>query len=231
MYDGPMHEGDRGGIQPALDGVRDAMEVLFGALREPYETLAIGDPEAALGGPLAAPTYRSPVNLRAIASRVEENGRNAWALHQVEEREDQIKGLLRDYTRGLYSTMSVAEWFAMIDKFREASLADVMTAMQAPKGWAQIDLANRNNHGHPLDKPVLSPRDVAPELGLDERTVRRQIAAGKLGPWEKAGGRWTISGSAFRRYWDRLASDSDLPHPPGSGEPSVDGDGLDHARR
>lgn len=223
-----MESGANPGIQEALDSVHEAMDFLFEALREPYETLATAEPDAVLGSPVATVAYRTPVDLGRIAKRVEENGRNAWALKQVDERQGQIRGLLQDYEKGLYSTMSVSEWLAMLSKFREAALADVMTAKQAPKGWARINLAQRNNHEHPLDKPVLSPKDIAPQLGLDERAVRRRIADGRLGPWKKEGGRWRISRTAFLQYWDRLASDSDQPHPPGAGEPSSGGDGLDH---
>lgn len=223
-----MQDGTTNGIQDALDGVRDAMEVLLDALQEPYQTLARAEPDAVLGAPIPVPSYRSPVDVRRLAARVEENGRNAWALRQVEEREGQIRGLQRDYAKGLYSTMSVDQWLAMLTKFREAALGDVLTAMQAPRGWAQIDLMRRNNHAKPFDKDVLSPADVAPELGLAERAVRQRIAEGRLGPWKKEGGRWRITRTAFLQYWDRLAADSDLPHPPGAGEASSGGDPLDH---
>lgn len=217
-------------VREVLDGVEEAMSLLFDALTESYAALASAEPDAALGAPLALPAYVSPVSLRALATRIEGYGRNTWALRQVEKREAQVKELLHDYRRGAYSTTSVEQWLAMVRTFREAVQGDLNTAMQAPKGWAMIDLAAPGNHRDTLEKPLLTPREVAPQLGVSEKDVRRRIQEGRLGPWRKQGGRWVISRSAFLRYWDQLASDSDQPHPPGGEPGSRAPDRLEHYR-
>lgn len=213
-------------VRASLDSVREAIGVLFDALIEPYETLAASDPDAVLGAPASSPIYMSPVSVRALAERIEQNGRSAWALGQVEERESQVRELLGDYRKGLYANTTAVEWLSMLGKFREAVMGDVNTAMQAPKSSAQIRLASPNSHPPGFDKDVLTPKDVAPQLGIDERTVRRRITDGHLGPWRKQGRKWVISRDAFLRYWDQLASDSDMPRPPGSSGEAADK--LDH---
>lgn len=151
--------------------------------------------------------------MRLLAEQIEGSGRSAWALRQVEEREAQVSALLRDFGKGLYAGTSAFDWLAMLTKFREAVLTDVNTALQAPKTPARIRLSRPSVPKNGLEKEELSPQDVAPELGVDARTVRRRIQAGQLGPWRKDGRRWVISREAFLRYWDQLASDSDLPRP------------------
>ncbi len=223
-----MRDLGEGDVCEALEGVREAVSLALDALSGPYEALAADDPDAVIGAPIAHAVYASPAGLRAVATKIEASGRNAWALRRVEERESQVRELIQDYRRGAYSTTSASAWLSMVQTFREGVIADVLTAMQAPRGWDRIDLDGGNHRAAPLDQPVLSPKDVAPQLGLDEREVRRRIHEGRLGPWKKQGGRWTITREAFFRFWDQLASDADEPHPPGLSSGDASGPHLDH---
>jgi len=204
-------------LKDALDEMREAVVLALDGLGEPYSALATTEPDAALGAPLPVGAYRSPVSVRALAERIEANGRNAWALRQVEERETQLRELVEEFRRGAFATTAAADWTAMVEKFREALLADILTARQDPRGWARIDLSNRSPSGNgAAATALLTPRDVAAELSLSEREVRRRIQEGLLGPWHKSGSRWVISREAYLRHWERAADDADLPRPTGS---------------
>ena len=63
---------------------------------------------------------------------------------------------------------------------------------------------------------LLTPRDVAPELKMGERSIRRKIQEGTLGPWRKDGSRWVIGRDEFMRFWAARLLDSDMPRAPES---------------
>ena len=214
----------------ALEGVLESMNLAFEALLQPYERLAATDGNAVLGSPLRLPTYARSVALQTLSDKIEAGGRNAWALHQVETRENQLGAVMEDYQHGKYSTTSVGDWVAMVVRWRDGVLADVHTAMQAPRGWDRLHLGVAVPSKGQRDADLLTPKDVAAQLRLAERTVRRRVKDGKLGPWRKRGSRWVISRGAFHRYWERLLEDDDIPRPAaGGGGHLPDGqDGLDH---
>ncbi len=212
-----MAEVEGRAVHQALESVHDRISSVFAALLEPYAALADSSPDAAIGEPHALPGYVKPVDMHGVAESVVRNGRGGWALFQVDEREGQLLEFLQDYRRGLYRRTTASEWVRKVELFRDAVLADVNTALQAPRGWDRLDLSNRSaRNGKSGGEDLLTPKDVAPELKLGERTVRRRILEGKLGPWRKEGSRWVIQRDAFWKYWSDclLDSDSDVPHPP-----------------
>ena len=218
-------------VASTLEGVREAVAHALDALTAPYERLASTDGEAVLGSPVRMPTFGRSAKLRALADRIEEGGRNAWALHQVETRENQLGAVLEDYQHGRYSTTPVGDWITMVSRFRDGVLADIHTAMQAPRGWDRLHLGASSRPTGAADGAVLTPKHVAKELGLAERTVRRRILKGELGPWRKRGSRWVISREAFHRHWERLLEDDDVPRPTGEGGAARRAnDDLDHLK-
>jgi len=202
-------------MREALEHVLESTNVLFDALLEPFETLAESHPDATIGAPIEAPYIARTSAVREAAERVTRGGRSAWSLYQVAERENQLKGFVRDYRKGLYRSTTAAQWVDMLRNFREAILGDVHTAQQAPRGWDRLDLANNVAKPSSDEADLLTPRDVAPELRLGERTVRRKIQEGQLGPWRKSGSRWVIGRDEFLRFWAGQYLDSDVPKPPG----------------
>jgi len=209
-----MTRGETPATQEALEHVLESTTVLFEALLDPFEALAETHPDATIGAPIEVPYIPRTSNVRTAAEAVTRGGRNGWSLYQVAERENQVKTFVRDYRRGLYRTTPAAEWVSMLRNFRDAILGDVHTALQAPRGWDRLDLANHTAPSASVGGDLLSPRDVAPELGLAERTVRRRIQDGKLGPWRKEGSRWVIGRDDFMRYWAGQFLDADVPRPP-----------------
>ena len=210
-----MTRGEAPATHAVLETVRESVSVLFDALLVPFEALAESHPDAAIGAPVEVPYVARTSAVRKVAEDVVRGGRSGWSLYQVAERESQVKSFVRDYRRGLYRATTSAQWVDMLRTFREAILADVNTALQAPRGWDRLDLAKQ------VEKPagdggdLLTPRDVAPELGIGERTVRKRIQAGRLGPWRKRGSRWVIARDDFLRYWAGVYLDPDVPRPPG----------------
>ncbi len=226
-----MAESETRDLTQTLQGVLEATTLAFESLLAPYEKLASADGDAALGSPLRLPTFGRSPQLKTLADRIEAGGRNAWALHQVETRESQLGTLLDDYVHGKYSATSVADWVSQVTRFRDGVFADIHTAMQAPRGWDRLNLAGTAVPAGQDDGEWLTPKDVAADLKLAERTVRRRVLEGKLGPWRKRGNRWVITRGAFHRFWERLLQDDDVPHPAGDGGRVRDpGDGLDHVR-
>ena len=209
-----MNEGEAPAVREALEHVLESTNVLFDALLEPFEALAATHPDATIGAPIEVPYIPRTSAVREATEEVHRGGRSGWSLIQVAERENQLKAFVRDYRRGLYRATSASQWVDMLRTFREAILGDVHTALQAPRGWDRIDLANNVAHAED-DKDLLTPRDVAPELGIGERTVRRKIQDGQLGPWRKKGSRWVIPRDEFLRYWAGVYLDPDVPRPPG----------------
>ena len=210
-----MPESETPAVREALEHVRECADLVFEALLSPYEALANADPSTPIGQPTRIPEYPYTSGVRAVVEEAAKNGKGAWSLHQVDERQKQISDLIHEYRSGRYAKTSAAEWVSKVRTFRDAVQADVNTAMQAPRGWDRLDLLNGGKTDG-IQKNLLSPRDVAPELKLAERTVRRRILEGHLGPWRKQGSRWVISREEFLRFWaDRLLeTDSDIPHPP-----------------
>ncbi|MFV1959639.1 MAG: hypothetical protein ACC662_09535, partial [Planctomycetota bacterium] len=115
-------------VRRALDGVREAVEHHVDALLAPYDNLAQQAPEAVLGEPVSVEPYVKPAALGHLADQVEEGGRNAWALRQVERQEGRLRNLVEDYRRGRYRTTCAAEWTAGLVRFREQVLGDINTA-------------------------------------------------------------------------------------------------------
>ena len=210
-----MTRGETPVIREALEHVLESTNVLFDALLEPFETLAESHPDATIGAPIEAPYIARTSAVREAAEGVTRGGRSAWSLYQVAERENQLKGFVRDYRKGLYRSTTAAQWVDMLRNFREAILGDVHTAQQAPRGWDRLDLANNVAKPSSDEADLLTPRDVAPELRLGERTVRRKIQEGQLGPWRKSGSRWVIGRDEFLRFWAGQYLDPDVPKPPG----------------
>jgi len=210
-----MTQGEAPAARVALEHVLESTNVLFDALLEPFETLAESHPDASIGSPIEVPYIPRTSAVREAAEHVIRGGRSGWSLYQVAERENQLKAFVRDYRKGLYRATTSAQWVDMLRNFREAILADVRTALQAPRGWDRIDLANNVAKPENGDADLLTPRDVAPELGIGERTVRRKIQDGQLGPWRKSGSRWVIGRDEFLRYWAGQYLDPDVPRPPG----------------
>lgn len=210
-----MTEGEGPATRKALERVLESANVLFDALLEPFEALAESHPDATIGAPVDVPYIARTSAVREATQQVTRGGRTAWSLFQVRERENQIKTFVRDYRRGLYRATTAARWVDMLRAFREAVLGDVNTALQAPRGWDRLDLANHVGEAETSDTDLLTPREVAPELGIGERTVRKRIQAGRLGPWRKQGARWVIGRDEFLRYWASVYLDSDVPRPPG----------------
>lgn len=210
-----MTEAEAPVVRDALEHVLESTNVLFDALLEPFEALAETQPDASIGAPVEVPYVPRTSAVREAAERVRRGRHSGWSLYQVAERENQLKAFVRDYRKGLYRSTSAARWVEMMRNFREAILGDVHTALQAPRGWDRLDLANNvaNSEGDATD--LLTPRDVAPELGIGERTVRRKIQDGRLGPWRKKGSRWVIGRGEFLRYWAGVYLDPDVPRPPG----------------
>lgn len=226
-----MTRGEAPATREALEHVLESTTVLFEALLEPYEALAETDPDATVGVPRDVPYLPRTSDLRAVAERVLRGGRNAWSLYQVAERENQIKSFMRDYRRGLYRSTRAGDWVSMMRNFRDAILGDVHTALQAPRGWDRLDLANNVAPAESTAGDLLTPRDVAPDLNLAERTVRRRIQDGKLGPWRKEGSRWVIGREEFMRYWAGQYLDADVPRPPGEQHTQAEVDErLEHVR-
>ncbi len=217
-----MTRGDAPAARKALVQVLESVGMLFDALLGPFDALAETSPDTSIGAPVEVPYIARTSVVREAAERATQGGRSGWSLYQVAERENQLKSFVRDYRKGLYRTTTAAGWVDMLRKFREAILADVQTALQAPRGWDRLDLAN--NHAKPDggQADLLTPRDVAPELRLGERTVRRKIQEGKLGPWRKEGSRWVIGRDQFLRFWASRFLDSDVPRPPGAGDAEAD---------
>lgn len=201
-------------VREALEHVRESATLVFEALLTPYEALDDVEPDVVLGIPVDVPEYVRTSAMRAVTDQVTHGGRGAWALEQLGERERQIQEFVHNYRRGLYSQITAADWVAKVRRFRDAVLADINTALQAPRGWDRLDLSgDGGGKGGALEKDFLTPKDVAPELGIGERSVRRRIQAGKLGPWSKQGSRWVISKDAFLRFWGDQLVDSDVPRP------------------
>ena len=170
-----MPETESQELSQTLGSVLESVTLAFESLLGPYEKLAMADSSAAIGSPLQLPTIGRSAQLRTLADRIEAGGRNAWALHQVETRENQLGTVLEDYRHGRYSTTSVGDWVAMVSRFRDGVVADIHTAMQAPRGWDRLALGARSSSaGEPMQAETLTPQDVAPELRLNERTVRRR---------------------------------------------------------
>ena len=212
-----MTRGEAPAMREALEHVLESTNLLFDALLEPFETLAETHPDATIGAPIEAPYIARTSAVREAADRVARGGRSAWSLYQVAERENQLKAFVRDYRKGLYRSTTAAQWVDMLRGFREAILGDVHTAQQAPRGWDRLDLTN-NAAGRAApegDADLLTPREVAPELRMGERTVRRKIQEGQLGPWRKVGARWVIARDEFLRFWAGQYLDPDVPRPPG----------------
>lgn len=214
-------------LTQALEGVLESVSLVFDALLRPYETLAATDGRSVLGSPLRVPPFVRSVALREAADQIEARGRSAWSLHQVETRENQLGAFLSDYRKGRYRATPVGEWVGMVSRFRDGVLADLHTAMQAPRGWDRLHLGQPPAVGTHHDADLLGPKDVAAELRIAERTARRRIQEGKLGPWRKRGSRWVITRGAFHRYWERLIEDDDVPRPGSPGDASTP-DELDH---
>lgn len=210
-----MTRGEAPAMREALEHVLESTSVLFDALLQPFETLAATHPDAPIGAPIEAPYIPRTSAVRDAAERVTRGGRSAWSLYQVAERENQIKAFVRDYRKGLFRSTTAAQWVDMLRNFREAILGDVHTAQQAPRGWDRLDLANNVQKQDSNDADLLTPRDVAPELRIGERAVRRKIQEGQLGPWRKSGARWVIGRDEFLRFWAGQYLDSDVPKPPG----------------
>lgn len=209
-----MTRGEAPAAREALEHVLESTTVLFEALLTPFEALADSSPDATIGAPVEVPYIPRTTDVRSVAETVKRGGRNGWSLYQVAERENQIKSFVRDYRQGLYRATRAADWVSMVRNFRDAILADVHTALQAPRGWDRLDLANDVPPGVESTAGLLTPRDVAPELKLAERTVRRRILEGKLGPWRKEGSRWVIGRDEFVRHWAGINLDADVPRPP-----------------
>lgn len=226
-----MAESEPKELKQTLGGVLESITLAFESLLGPYEKASMADGDAALGSPLRLPTFGRSAELRRLSDQIEAGGRNAWALHQVETRENQLGTVLDDYHHGKYSTTPTGDWVAMVSRFRDGVLADVHTAMQAPRGWDRLNLGGQTASTGQSDTDLLTPKDVAGQLKLAERTVRRRVLEGKLGPWRKRGNRWVITRGAFHRYWERLLEDDDVPRPAGDG-PDAQGakDGLDHVK-
>ena len=210
-----MTRGEAPAMREALEHVLESTNLLFDTLLEPFETLAETHPDAPIGAPIDAPYIPRTSAVREAAEQVTRGGRGGWSLYQVDERENQIKG-----SCGTTDGASTARprrrsgWTGSV-AFRDAVLADVNTALQAPRGWDRLDLSNRSaRNGKSGGEDLLTPKDVAPELKLGERTVRRTILEGKLGPWRKEGSRWVIQRDAFWKYWSGQYLDSDVPQPP-----------------
>ena len=210
-----MTRGDAPAMRLALEQVLESTNVLFDALLGPFEILAATHPDASIGAPIEVPYVPRTSTVRELAEQVTRGGRSGWSLYQVAERENQLKAFVRDYRRGLYRATTAAQWVDMLRNFREAILGDVHTAQQAPRGWDRLDLANNVPKQDTDEADLLTPRDVAPELRLGERTVRRKIQEGQLGPWRKTGARWVISRDEFLRFWAGQYLDPDVPRPPG----------------
>lgn len=203
------------GSQNALERVLDSASAVFEALLQPYEALADAEPDTPIGAPLPVPDFATTQAVREIIARVVGGGRPGWALEQVEERQREVHEFVAAYRRGDFRESSAANWVGEVREFRDAVLSDLHTAMQAPRGWARIDLgpvAAARHHAGGND--LLTPKDAARELRLPERTVRRRILQGDLGPWRKEGSRWVIARDAFLRHWgDRMLA-TDAPRPP-----------------
>lgn len=202
-------------VREALEHVRESVAVVFEAMLEPYAALAHADPSAVLGRPVRIPEFVRVAGVRAVVEEAARHGKGAWALNQVEERQRQIAEFAADYRKGLYRDTSAADWVGKVKQFRDAVDADLNTAMQAPKGWDRVNLLKSAGKIPGFDKDVLTSKDVAAEFGMGERTVRRKIQEGKLGPWRKQGSRWVITRQEFLRFWADmlLESDSDVPRP------------------
>lgn len=219
-------------VRETLDRVRDSAEVVFESLLEPYEALARADPSAALGAPTDMPRFAPCDAVKQVVEEAARHGKGAWSLNQVEERQRQICDLLDEYKKGLYRETTVADWVLKVKRFRDAVWADLNTALQAPKGFDRVNLLGNDAAAVPgFDKELLTSKDVAAELKLGTRTVRRHIQEGKLGPWRKQGSKWVISREEFLRFWaDRLLqSDSDVPRPPAT-NPADPDERLVHVR-
>lgn len=210
-----MTEGEAPAVRDALEHVLESTQVLFDALIEPFEALADTHPDATIGAPVEVPYIPRTSAVREAADRVNRGRQGGWSLYQVAERESQLKTFVRDYRKGLYRSTSASRWVEMLRNFREAILGDVHTALQAPRGWDRLDLANHVAPKGGDANDLLTPREVAPELGIGERTVRRKIQDGQLGPWRKQGSRWVIGRDEFLRYWAGQYLDPDVPRPPG----------------
>jgi len=221
-------------VRDALGHVRESAELVFDAMLEPYAALAKADPSAVIGRPVRVPEFARSNAVRQVVDEATRHGKGAWALSQVEERQRQIVEFVADYRKGLYRETPTADWVGRVKQFRDAVRADLNTAMQAPKGWDRVNLLNTDATKAPgFDKDILTSKDVAAELGLAERTVRRKIQEGKLGPWRKQGSRWVITRQEFLHFWaDRLLeTDSDVPHPPvDDHSPREAAERLDHVK-
>lgn len=210
-----MSQSVKPAVREALERVRENAAVVFEALLTPYQSLADAEPGVALGAPVTIPDYERTSGVRRVVEEARRNGRGAWALQQVEERQIQVEDLVRDYRKGLFAETAAADWVGRVQRFRDAVHADLNTAMQAPRGWDRLELRSASGHGDGTSEELLTPKDVAPQLSMGERTVRRKIQEGKLGPWQKQGSRWVIPKEAFLRFWSDLLvdADADVPRP------------------
>jgi excisionase family DNA binding protein len=186
---------------------------VFDALLAPYELPSRVPPGAPIGPPVKVPYKAGRSEVRAIADRKAREGLSSWYLHQVAEREAQLRKFVGDYRKGLYKRMPSADWLGMVERFRDAVLTDIHTAQQAPRGWDRRALGGTGKQPAGSPQDLLTPGEIAPELGIGERSVRRRIQEGRLGPWRKEGTRWVIGRDEFMRYWAARLLDSDMPRP------------------